>query len=29
MAIYWDVDAPATLDRLHRDPKDPFHRLVG
>jgi spore maturation protein CgeB len=28
-AIYWDVDAPATLDRLHTDPADPFHRLVG
>jgi spore maturation protein CgeB len=28
-AIYWDVDAPATLDRLHGDPDDPFHRLVG
>ena len=28
-AIYWDVDAPATLDRLHADPDDPFHRLVG
>ncbi|HKB13022.1 MAG TPA: glycosyltransferase [Vicinamibacterales bacterium] len=29
MAIYWDVDAPATLDRLRADPQDPFHRLVG
>jgi spore maturation protein CgeB len=29
MAIYWDVDAPATLDRLNADPDDPFHRLVG
>jgi spore maturation protein CgeB len=28
-AIYWDVDAPATLDRLTADPLDPFHRLVG
>jgi spore maturation protein CgeB len=27
--IYWDVDAPATLDRLNADPSDPFHRLVG
>jgi spore maturation protein CgeB len=29
VAIYWDVDAPATLDRLHGDSGDPFHRLVG
>jgi spore maturation protein CgeB len=28
LAIFWDVDAPATLDRLDRDPTDPFHRLV-
>jgi spore maturation protein CgeB len=27
-AIFWDVDAPATLDRLAADPGDPFHRLV-
>jgi spore maturation protein CgeB len=27
-AIYWDVDAPATLDRLAGDPADPFHALV-
>jgi spore maturation protein CgeB len=26
--IFWDVDAPATLDRLAADPSDPFHRLV-
>lgn len=25
---YWDVDAPATLDRLREDPDDPFHDLV-
>ena len=25
---FWDVDAPATLDRLQRDPHDPFHRLI-
>jgi spore maturation protein CgeB len=25
---FWDVDAPATLDRLDRDPDDPFHALV-
>lgn len=28
MAIYWDVDAPATLDRLAADAADPFHALV-
>jgi spore maturation protein CgeB len=28
MAIFWDVDAPATLDRLAGDPADPFHALV-
>ena len=28
MAIFWDVDAPATLDRLHANPADPFHTLV-
>jgi spore maturation protein CgeB len=27
-AVFWDVDAPATLDRLRRDPRDPFHELV-
>jgi spore maturation protein CgeB len=26
--IYWDVDAPATLDRLKDDPADPFHDLL-
>ena len=26
--IFWDVDAPATLDRLAGDPRDPFHALV-
>lgn len=25
---FWDVDAPATLDRLARDPGDPFRPLV-
>ena len=25
LAVFWDVDAPATLDRLHDDPGDPFH----
>jgi len=28
MVVFWDVDAPATLDRLARDPGDPFHPLV-
>jgi spore maturation protein CgeB len=27
-AIFWDVDAPATLDRLEQDPDDPFRALV-
>ena len=27
-AIFWDVDAPATLERLAHDPADPFHALV-
>jgi spore maturation protein CgeB len=25
---FWDVDAPATLDRMERDPVDPFRALV-
>lgn len=29
MAIYWDVDAPATLDRLAQDSSDPFHAQVS
>jgi spore maturation protein CgeB len=28
LAVFWDVDAPATLDRLAADPGDAFHRLV-
>jgi spore maturation protein CgeB len=28
LAVFWDVDAPATLDRLARDQADPFHALV-
>jgi spore maturation protein CgeB len=28
LAIFWDVDAPATLDRMARDPADPFRALV-
>jgi spore maturation protein CgeB len=26
---FWDVDAPATLERLERDPGDPFRSLVA
>jgi spore maturation protein CgeB len=26
--VFWDVDAPATLDRLEKDPQDPFHSAV-
>jgi spore maturation protein CgeB len=26
--IFWDVDAPATLDRVMRDDKDPFHSHI-
>lgn len=26
--VFWDVDAPATLDRLHADPADPFKPLI-
>jgi spore maturation protein CgeB len=25
---FWDVDAPATLDRVHQNPADPFRALV-
>lgn len=28
VVIFWDVDAPATLDRLRDDPHDPFLQLV-
>jgi spore maturation protein CgeB len=28
LKVFWDVDAPATLDRLDSDPDDPFHELV-
>jgi|SRR5215203_793242 len=28
LAIFWDVDAPATLDRMEANPRDPFRRLV-
>jgi len=28
IAIYWDVDAPATLDRLERNASDPLRSLI-
>jgi spore maturation protein CgeB len=28
LVAFWDVDAPATLDRIRRDPRDPFAALV-
>ncbi len=28
LIIFWDVDAPATLDCLSQDPLDPFRKLV-
>src|SRR3954465_13805614 len=28
LAVHWDVDAPATLDRMRNDPKDPLRPLV-
>lgn len=29
LAVFWDVDAPATLERMRRDPGDPFRADVG
>lgn len=29
LAIFWDVDAPATLDRVQHDPGDPFGDLIS
>ncbi len=26
--VFWDVDAPATLDRVQHDPSDPFRALI-
>lgn len=26
--VFWDVDAPATLERVHGDPSDPFRPLI-
>ncbi|OYQ33179.1 hypothetical protein CHU92_13660 [Flavobacterium cyanobacteriorum] len=28
LVIFWDVDAPATLDRIENDPSDQFNRLI-
>jgi spore maturation protein CgeB len=28
LVVFWDVDAPATLDRLSRNPADPFSPLI-
>jgi spore maturation protein CgeB len=28
IVAFWDVDAPATLDRIHNDPDDPFRNLI-
>ena len=28
LRVFWDVDAPATLDRMESDPADPFRALV-
>jgi spore maturation protein CgeB len=28
LVAFWDVDAPATLDRVHGNPQDPFRRLI-
>ena len=29
VVAFWDVDAPATLDRVHRNPDDPFAALIA
>jgi spore maturation protein CgeB len=28
LVVFWDVDAPATLDRMRNDPSDPFRAVV-
>ena len=28
LAVFWDVDAPATLERLAKDENDPFHARI-
>ncbi|MFL5546735.1 MAG: hypothetical protein ACJ8AQ_04170, partial [Gemmatimonadales bacterium] len=29
LVVFWDVDAPATLDRIEQDASDPFRPLVS
>jgi spore maturation protein CgeB len=29
LVVFWDVDAPATLDRIHKNPGDPFRPLIS
>jgi spore maturation protein CgeB len=29
VVVFWDVDAPATIDRVRSDSNDPFARLIG
>jgi spore maturation protein CgeB len=29
LVVFWDVDAPATLDRIRNDENDPFRSLIG
>ena len=29
LVVFWDVDAPATLERLMRQPEDPFRPLIA
>jgi spore maturation protein CgeB len=29
LAVFWDVDAPATLDRVLQNPDDPFRQLIS
>lgn len=29
MVVFWDVDAPATLERVEHNPADPFRPLIG
>jgi spore maturation protein CgeB len=29
LVVFWDVDAPATLDRVEQNPNDPFRPCIG
>jgi spore maturation protein CgeB len=29
MVVFWDVDAPATLDRVQKNPREPFGALIS